>query len=182
MKYTAIYDVSRAIADIIAAGVTPDITAKPEDVGLCSPAAHGDYTVGIYLYNIEQSESFRVSGKLNEGLYTQKHPPAVLDLYYMITPYFKTDVKFLAEQEQGLFGRVVQIINDNPRILTDTSEPVETELFFPTADDKQKIWNAAEHYRTSVFIRAKAVIIESQISENVARVTDIRIVTDAKRG
>lgn len=101
---------------------------------------------------------------------------------YMITPYFKTDIKFLAEQEQLLFGRAVQTINDNPRILTETTEPVELELIFPDADEKQKIWNAAEHYRTSVFARAKAVVIESLRAEKVSRVTDIRIGTDAKRG
>lgn len=180
MKNTAIYDVSKGIADILRIGIVPEIVAKPEEVGLCSPANHGDFVVGIYLYNIEQSESFRLSGKQNEGLYARKHPPIVLDLFYMITPYFKTDVKFLAEQEQLLFGRVVQAINDNPRILTNTTESVELELIFPTADDKQKIWNAADHYRTSVFVRAKAVVIESLRGEQVARVTDIKIVTDTK--
>lgn len=182
MKYTAIYDVSKAIAEVLRGGVVPDIISKPEEVGLCSPANHGDYVMGIYLYNIEQSESFRISGRQNEGLYIQKHPPIVLDLFYMITPYFKTDVKFLAEQEQLLFGRTVQMINDNPRILTETTEPVELELIYPIADDKQKIWNSDEHYRTSVFLRAKAVVIESQRSETVSRVTDIRITADQKRG
>lgn len=81
MKYTAIYDVSRTLTDILRAGVVPEIIAKPEEVGLCSPADHGDYVMGVYLYNIEQSESFRLSGKQNEGLYTQKHPPMVLDLF-----------------------------------------------------------------------------------------------------
>lgn len=178
MKYTAIYDVSKAITDILRDSVVPEIIAKPEEVGLCSPANHGDYVMGIYLYNIEQSESFRLSGKQNEGLYTQKHPPMVLDLFYMITPYFKTDVKFLAEQEQLLFGKTVQTINDNPVILTETTEPIEFELIYPLADDKQKIWNADEHYRTSVFAKAKAVVIESLRVEKVSRVTDIRIVTD----
>lgn len=180
MKYTAIYDVSSKIADVLRSSIVPDIVAKPEDIGLCSPANHGDFVVGIYLYNIETSESFRLSGRQNEGLYLQKYPPIVLDLYYMITPYFKTDVKFLAEQEQLVFGKIVQVVNDNPRILTDTTEPVELELTFPLADDKQKIWNAQDHYRTSVFVRAKAVIIESLRSEKVSRVTDISIVTDTK--
>lgn len=182
MKNTAIYDVSKSITDILRSSVVPDIVAKPEEVGLCDPSNHGDFVMGIYLYNIEQSESFRISGKQNEGLYSQKHPPVVLDLSYMITPYFKTDVKFLAEREQLLFGRVVQAVNDNPRILTETTEPVELELIFPSVDDKQKIWNAADHYRTSIFARAKAVVIESLRSEKVSRVTDIRILTDTKRG
>lgn len=180
MKYTAIFDVSKAIMEILRESVVPEIIAKPEEVGLCSPANRGDYVMGIYLYNIEQSESFRLSGKQNEGLYTQKRPPVVLDLFYMITPYFKTDVKFLAEQEQLLFGRVVQAVNDHPRIMTETTEPVELEMIYPLADDKQKIWNSDEHYRTSVFVRAKAVVIESLRTEKVSRVTDIRIVTDKK--
>lgn len=180
MKYTAIYDVSKALTDILRESVVPEIISKPEEVGLCSPANRGDYLMGIYLYSIEQSESFRLSGKQNEGLYSQKKPPIVLDLFYMITPYFKADVKFLAEQEQLLFGKVVQAVNDHPRILTETAEPVELELIYPLADDKQKIWNADDHYRTSVFVQAKAVVIESLRAEKVSRVTEIRITADKK--
>lgn len=180
MKYTAIYDVSKALTEILRESVVPELISKPEEVGLCSPANHGDFLTGIYLYSIEQSESFRLSGKQNEGLYTQKRPPMVLDLFYMITPYFKADVKFLAEQEQLLFGKAVQAVNDHPRILIDSPEPVELELIYPTADDKQKIWNSDEHYRTSVFAKAKAVVIESLRTEKVSRVTDIRITADKK--
>ncbi len=181
MKYTAIYDVSRALLELIREKTIPDIIAKPEDIGLCSPANHGDYAVGLYLYSIELSDSLRLSGKQNEGLFLQKHPPVVLDLYYMLTPYFKTDVKFLAEQEQLLFGKVIQAINDNSRVFTDTNEPVELQSVFPDVEEKQRIWNSDSSYRTSIFIEAKAVIIESLMSEKVARVTDVTIAARQKR-
>lgn len=181
MKYTAIYDVSKALLELIRGKIIPDIVAKPEDVGLCSPADHGDFSVGIYLYNMDLSESLRLSGKQIEGLMLQKHPPVVLDLFYMITPYFKTDIKFLAEQEQLLFGKVIQAINDNNRIFTDTSEPIELEAVFPNSEEKQRIWNSEQSYRTSVFVEAKAVIIESLNTEKVSRVTDITIGAGTKR-
>lgn len=181
MKYTAIYDVSRALLELVRENIVPDIVAKPEEVGLCSPANHGDFAVGIYLYSLDLSDSLRLSGKQNEGLFLQKHPPVVLDLYYMVTPYFKTDVKFLAEQEQLLFGKIIQAINDNNRIFTDTNEPVELQSVFPDTEEKQRIWNADQNYRTSLFVQAKAVIIESLKSEKVSRVTDVTIAAQTKR-
>jgi hypothetical protein len=177
MRYTAIAQVSKALVDVIRQGVVPDLLEKEDEVGLCSPDNHGDFKVGIYLYNIEQSGSFRLSGKQNEGLYYQKYPPVVLDLHYMITPYYKGDIKFLAENEQIMLGRVVQIINDNGTIFADTGEPVTLEFINPAIGDRQKIWVGENPYRTSVFISAKAVILESAREGRMSRVTDITIET-----
>jgi hypothetical protein len=182
MRYTAIAQVSKALVDVIKQGVVPDLLEKPDEVGLCSPDNHGDFKVGIHLYNIEQSGSFRLSGKQNEGLYYQKYPPVVLDLHYMITPYYKGDIKFLAENEQVMLGRIVQVINDNGTIFADTGEPVTLEFLNPPIGDRQKIWVGDDPYRTSVFISAKAVIVESARESKTSRVTDIMIETEQKKG
>jgi hypothetical protein len=180
MRYTAIAQVSNALKEVIREGVVPDLLEKTEDVGLCSPDNHGDFKVGIYLYNVEQSGSFRLSGMQDEGLYYQKFPPVVLDLQYMITPYYKGDIKFLAENEQLMLGRVIQIINDHGTIFPDTGEQVKLEFLNPNLSDRQKIWVGNEPYKTSVFLSAKAVIVESARQNKVTRVTDITIQTDQK--
>jgi hypothetical protein len=95
----------------------------------------------------------------------------------MITPYYKGDIKFLAENEQIMLGRVVQIINDNGTIFADTGEPVTLEFINPAIGDRQKIWVGENPYRTSVFISAKAVILESAREGRMSRVTDITIET-----
>lgn len=178
LKYTAIAEVSEAIVELIKKNVVPDIIPKADLIGLCSPAANGDFLLGVYLYSIEESEKFRLSGRQNTQLYYQKYPPIVLDLYYMVTPYYKSDVKFCARQEQIILGKVVQIINDNSSIFANSGQPVELEFINPSLDDRQKIWNGNSAYKTSLFICARAVIVESSKVKKVSRVTDISVQTD----
>lgn len=179
MKHTAISDVSKTLLGLFRRELVPDIIEKPASIGLCSPDNKGDYTVGLYLYKIEQSEEMRISGRQNETLTRQKFPPIILDLHYMITPYFKGDVKFLAEEEQILLGKVIQVINDNANIESG-GEPVVLELISPTLDDRQKIWNSQNPYITSVFMAAKAVILDSARSVKISRVTDVSFSTEEK--
>ena len=180
MRYTAIADVSRALTEMIRANTVPELIDKPDSIGLCSPAAPGDFKLGLYLYNVEESESYRISGRQNEALHTQRFPPIVLDLYYMITPYYKSDVKFLALEEQTILGKVIQLINDNSTIYSESGEAVSLELLRVTEDDKQKIWVGSNPYRTSVFISARAVVMESTKQKQVSRVTEITIKADTK--
>ena len=181
MKYTAIADVSRAIVEMIRDGVVPELIDQPDLVGLCSPDNSADFQVGIYLYEVKQSESFRLSGRMNVGLTRQKYPPIVLDLSYMITPYYKGNAKLLAEDEQVMLGRIIQIINDHGTIFSESREPVELELLSPTLDDRQKIWIGNDPYRTSVFLSARAVIVESTRDKEISRITEVIIEADQKQ-
>ncbi len=175
MRYTAIAEVSRQILELIQSETVPSLIEKADLIGLCSPDNSGDFRLGIYLYSIEESERFRLSGRKNVGLYHQKYPPIVLDLYYMITPYYKSDVKFLAEEEQTLLGRIVQILNDHSVLESQSEEPITLEFCNPSLDDRQKIWNSTAPYRTSVFFSARAVMVESAREKEISRVTDITI-------
>ena len=175
MRYTAIADVSRTLVELIRRETVPDLIEKPDLIGLCSPDNSADYLIGVYLYEVKQSESFRLSGRQNVGLHYQKYPPIVLDLSYMITPYYKGDIKVLAEDEQVMLGRIIQVINDQGTIFSDSGEPVELELIAPTLDDRQKIWVGNMPYRTSVFLSAKAVIVESAKETKISRITDVTI-------
>ena len=98
----------------------------------------------------------------------------------MITPYYKSDVKFLALEEQTILGKVIQLINDNSTIYSESGEAVSLELLRVTEDDKQKIWVGSNPYRTSVFISARAVVMESTKQKQVSRVTEITIKADTK--
>lgn len=180
MKYTAIADISKIIIELLKEELVPEFIKKSDSIGLCSPDTKGDFTLGLYLYNIEESESIRISGRHNEELFYQKYPPVILDLYYMITPYFKGDIKFIAEEEQILLGRIIQIVNDNGNIYKYNDEEVTLELCRPTIDDRQKIWNSSSPYITSLFVAARTVIIESSRNKKIARVTDVKI-TDLQK-
>lgn len=180
MRYTAIADISKIIVKLLKQGLVPELVKKSDSIGICSPDNKGDFVLGVYLYNIKESESIRISGRRNEEFFTQKYPPVVLDLYYMITPYLKGDIKYIAEEEQILLGRVIQIINDNSNIYRERGEEVTLELCSPALDDRYKIWNSSAPYRTSLFVAARAVILESARNKQIARVTDITI-TDSQK-
>lgn len=181
MRYTAIADVSQMLVDIIKDSLVPELIDKPDMIGLCSPAKTADFSLGIYLYNIDNSDGIRMSGIQNMGLNRQKYPPVALDLYYMITPYLKGDPKFLAKEELTLLGKIVQTINDNPTMLASGGEEVILEFINPNIEDKQKIWNFQTPYITSVFAAARAVMVESLREKEITRVTGISINTGIKQ-
>ncbi len=179
MKYTAIAQVSRQIVELLREELTPDLLRKGDAVGLCSPDNKGDFSLGVYLYSVEQSEQARISGRINQSLFTEKYPPLVLDLFYMITPYLKSDVKFLSEEEQTLLGRVLQIINDHSVLVQEEDEIVTLELCNPTLEEREKIWNTpSQPYRVSAFVTARAVIVESARSKEISRVREFVVDTD----
>lgn len=180
MKYTAIAQVSRQIVTLLKEELTPELLPTGDAVGLCSPTNTGDFSLGVYLYNVEQSSHARISGRINQDLYTEKYPPLVLDLFYMVTPYLKSDVKFLAEEEQILIGKVLQVINDHNVLVQTDEETVTLELIHPTLDEREKIWGTTQPYRISVFVAARAVIVESARSREVARVREFVVDTDQR--
>lgn len=178
MKYTAIAQISRQLVELLQRELTPDLIRKADSVGLCSPGNQGNYSLGVYLYSVEQSENARISGRLNETLFSEKYPPLVLDLFYMITPYLKSDVKFLFEEEQTLLGRILQVINDHHVLAQQEDELVTLELCNPTLEEREKIWNApSQPYRVSIFVAARAVVLESARSRQVARVREFVVDT-----
>ncbi len=178
MKYTAIAQVSRQIVELLREGLAPELL-REDAVGLCAPDNRGDFSLGVYLYSVEPSEHARISGRTNQTLFTQKYPPLVLDLFYMITPYLKSDVKFLFEEEQTLLGRVFQIINDNSVLAQEDDEAVTLELCNPTLEQREKIWGSSSQlYRVSAFVSARAVIVESARSREVARVREFVVDTN----
>lgn len=181
MRYTAIADVSQMLVDIIKDALVPELIDKPDMIGLCSPAKTGDFSLGIYLYNIDNSDGIRVSSRQNMGFNRQKCPPIALDLYYMITPYLKGDPKFLAKEELTLLGKIVQVINDNPTMISSSGEEVILEFINPDIESKQKIWNFHTPQITSVFVAARAVILESLREKEITRVTGISISTNTKQ-
>lgn len=177
MKYTAIADVGKKLIALLKNELVPEIINKSDSIGLCSPDNKSDFLLGVHLYSIEQSDGVRISSRQHIDLYTQKYPPVVLDLLYMITPYYKSNVKFLAEEEQNLLGKIIQILNDNSIITSESGEQMTLEICNPSLDDRQKIWNSSSTYRTSLFFAVRTVVLESARSKEVARVTDISITT-----
>lgn len=179
-KYTVIAEVGTRLAEILTQELVPDLIQDKNGIGLCCPSDKGDFVLGIYLYDIRENGDLRVSGMVNSSFNQQKFPPMYLSLYYMITIYAGSDVKFRAVQEQRILGRVIQVLNDHNLLpsyqMGADSGGIDLRIEFldMEIEDKMKIWNTVDQpYRTSLFYRVSPVELESTRSRTVTRVTEV---------
>ena len=181
-RYTVIADISEKIVSLLCDGMVPDLIPDKNGIGLCGPDEKGDFSVGIYLYDIEENNDFKRSGMINYSYDQQKFPPVVLSLYYMITAYSTSDIKFRAVQEQRILGRVMQILADNSIINgedfgNDTmGADIRIELLNLSTEEKMKLWNdTTKPYKTSLCYRVTPIELESTKARRISRVTEFTV-------
>ena len=178
--YTAIVDVGNMLVQLLKDEMVPDVISGSHGIGLCSPNDKGDFALGIHLYDIRECEEVRTSGMLNTGWDRQQFPPMFVSLYYMITAYSDSDLKFRAAEEQRILGRAMQILYDHAVVpsglLSNRLSGLECriELMNPELDEKLKLWNTPDTpYKASLFYRVTPVEVESARTRSVTRVTSI---------
>lgn len=178
--YTAIVDVGNMLVQLLKEEMVPDVISGSHGIGLCSPTDKGDFALGIHLYDIRECEEVRTSGMLNTGWDRQQFPPMFVSLYYMITAYSDSDLKFRAAEEQRILGRVMQVLYDHTVVpsglLPNRLSGLECriELVNLELDEKLKLWNTPDTpYKASLFYRVTPVEVESARARSVTRVTSI---------
>lgn len=189
-KYTSIAEVGMAIVRLLRRELVPDTLQNPDAIGLCSPTDRGDYMVGIYLYDIRESEELRVNTMIARGAQELLYPPSYVNLYYMITVTSTGDIKYRSEEEHKILGRIVQVLADYPCLDRETLEPVtsrkqlDVELSMQnlTLEDKMRIYSVPNAgYKLSLFYRAAPVEIESTKSRRTVRVMEAEFGLEEKR-
>lgn len=180
-QYTVISDVSEYICNLLKENMTPEPILNKECIGLCSPNDKGDLTLGIFLYDITKSKELRCNTMINIGMQTQKYPPEIINLNYMITAYSNTELKSKYFDEQKILGRAIQILVDNSVIKTEeiinSPELIMTEAKIQLLDlsfeEKHKIWNSQNvPYKLSICFRVYPIEIESTRIRSVQRVVE----------
>lgn len=181
-KYTVIAEVGTRLKDILAQGLVPELIQDENGVGLCSPAEKGDFVLGIHLYDIRENSDVRMQGMIERGVKEQKFPSVFLSLYYMITAYSASDVKFRSIQEQRILGKSMQLLSDHMVIPVKEvgaglgGMDLRIDLLDMTIEEKMKIWNDnSRPYRTSLFYRVAPVELESMKTKRITRVTEIDV-------
>lgn len=179
--FTVISDISNAMTKLLAKNMVPEVILNADAIGLASPADKADLSLGVYLYDVSESEDIRVNGMISSDIGRQKFPPSYLTLNYMITAYSISDIKFRASEEYRILGRAYQILKDSPIIKyadldiaanTDMAD-VRIELIKLAPEEKIKVWNFPNiPYKLSLFYRVTPVEISSTKSRSVSRVTD----------
>ncbi|MBR1627815.1 MAG: DUF4255 domain-containing protein [Lachnospiraceae bacterium] len=180
MGFSSISEVGKELITILNRALVPDVILHTGAIGLCSPNDHGDFSVGIYLYDISANTDIQKTGMINTTSREQRFPSTFWTLHYMITAYSSGDLKFRAEEDQRLLGKVVQALADNA-VIGETSElygkPMKTriEVEFIEPYEKLRLWTFPnEPYRLSLFYRVQPVEITSAKTKPVTRVKDLR--------
>ncbi len=180
--YAKIADTGNGILTLLKEALIPELLNSPDQIGLCSPEDHGDFAVGVWLYDVKTDTSVQNHEMTNIGRNAQRYPSVYLTLYYMITMYMQSDLKYLALQEQQIMGRIVQALHDKASIDSETFAPVDVpgggniriQMQNLEIEEKMRIWtipNAA--YRTSLYYTAGPVEIKSTRKKAVKRVQQI---------
>lgn len=186
-SYTIISDIGNIIIGLLKEKMVPEIIVSADAIGMCSPTEKENVSLGLYLYDVRESESMRVNGMQLDGQNRQKYPPMYLDLYYMLTAYSVSDAKFRASEEQRILGRAMQILHDHPSISPDTmafgispsGETIRIEMMQIDTEEKVRLWNSSNMaYRLSLFYKVSPVLLESTRSVATARVTALDFTVD----
>ena len=121
--YTKIADTGNGILTLLKEALIPELLNSPDQIGLCSPEDHGDYAVGVWLYDVKEDTSIQAHEMADIGRNTQRYPSAYLKLYYMLTLYLQSDLKYRAAQEHQIMGRIIQAFRDKAALSPDTFLP-----------------------------------------------------------
>ncbi len=180
--YTIISDIGNAIIKLLRDNMVPDVVQNADAIGLCSPADRGDYLLGMYLYDVRESEEVFESSMRMTGQGQQRYPSKYLNLFYMITAYSMSDIKFRASEEQRMLGKTIQVLMDHP-VLDDIlfgnekasgRYPVRIEQLRLDNDEKMKLWNMPNvPYKLSLYYKVSPIEIESARTREVHRVRQV---------
>lgn len=188
--YTVIADVSEKLTELLQNELVPTTIPGKDKIALCSPSDKSDASLGIFLFDIRESEEIRQSSMVSHGMNKIKYPPIYLTLYYMVTAYSNGDVRYKMISEERILGKVIQYFHDYPLISLDDIDPAETggvdlhiEMLRIDSTEKSRIWNFPDiPYKTSIFYKVSPVSIDSARMKNVTRVNRVEINVASKEG
>lgn len=179
-SYTVIAEAGDALVRLLRKELAPDILPNADAIGLATPADRGDLVVCIHLYDVSESEDFRMSGMVSDGVKRQKFPPVYLSLSYLITVFSASDVKFRAGEEHRILGKIIQVLRDYPILNPETMEfgtgreGVRIEMRKLETEEKLKIWNFPNlAARASLFYKIGPVPLESAKTKEIQRVSSV---------
>ena len=170
-KYTIISDIGKGILALLRDKLVPDPVDSSEKIGICDAKERGGYIVGIHPYDIRED----LSGTAKEGKTlpdgSQQDPPAMIELYYVISVNSKAEMESKALDEAKIIGKIIQVIKDNPVIparympnnLGSPIENVPISMLPLNMEEKVKVWTMfGESYKLSVFYVVGPIALDSE--------------------
>lgn len=187
--YTIISDVTEAIIKILRAGMVPDVIPNTEGIGACHPSDKGDIVLGINLYDIKRNTDIVAMDSVAVGTGKRRAPSLFLDLYYMITAYSTSDIKFRSIEDAKIIGRAIQLLEGNSVLNGDILGKSAAGLRFAPklefldleSEEKTRLWNIPDvPYKTSIFYKVYPIEIESLKITDITRVVSADFTVEEK--
>lgn len=180
MIHTIIADTSDRLVKKMQEYLVPRVLANKNSIGLCSPDQKEDHSVGLFLYHVKEAEEIRRAGMISASSSHQTRAPLYLTLYYMITAYSASDVKFRMAEEEKLLGGIFQFCCDHPVIPKEELYPdhgsgidARLQLLRLETDERSKIWSFKDiSYKPSVFLAVTPILLQSNYMVAVPRVKE----------
>ena len=180
-NYNIVSDVGEALVRLLREGMVPDIIPNPEGIGVCHPSDKGDVNLGIWLYDVRRNPDIDTTERIAVGNDKLRSPSIFLDLYYMVTAYSMSDIKFRTLEEAKIIGRTIQLIEGNPILKPELyGKPFSEIRYVPRIEmldldheEKHRIWNIPDMpYKLSVFYKVYPIEIQSERITNITRVSE----------
>lgn len=180
--YSIIADVSSYIVKTLRQKMCPEPIPSPNNIEIASPIDQDmDYTLGLYLYDIEEENDIVQKPFIQRGRVQLEKPPRPYALYYMVFINGSSQMGLKAPDIQKIIGRVAQIVNDNNSVLPnqlqswiDTQEPpIALSHAKISLEEKVRVWQAINKpYQISLFYKAAPVFLSSEVVIEPPRVID----------
>ena len=184
--YNIISDVGEALVKLLREGLVPGIIPNTEGVGVCHPSDRGDVSLGICLYDVRRSNDILSTDRVPVGTDKLRAPSMFLELYFMITAYSSSDIKFRSLEEAKILGRAMQVIEGTSVLrgsvfgkpFSEMKYEPRLELLNLETEEKNRIWNMPNQpYKLSLFYKVYPVEMVSEKITEITRVveTDITV-------
>ncbi len=183
-NYNIVSETGEALVKLLREGMVPDLIQNSEGIDVCSPSERGDISLGICLYDIKRNTDIIPTDRTAVGTDKLRSPSSFVDLYYMITAYSSSDIKFRMLEEAKLIGRAIQLLEGTSvlkgevfgKAFSDLRYPPRIEMLDLETEEKHRIWNSSDQpYKLSVFYRVYPIEIESEKITSITRVTETDI-------
>ena len=178
--HSIIADIGDALIKLLRRGLVPDIIPNSEGVGLCHPSDRGDITLGLFLYDIKRCTAVTPE-RTAMGTEKMRAPSMFLELYYMITAYSSSDIRFRSIEEAKIIGRSLQVLEGTSVLrgsvfgkpFSDLQYEPRLELLELDNEEKNRIWNIPNQpYKLSLFYKVYPVELISEKITNITRVSE----------
>lgn len=182
-NYTVIADAGASLIKLLREEMTPDPVARPELIGMASPADKGDLNISVYICAVRENSESRRTEMLLEGDML-RYPPRSIDLECLITAHSNADILTRTLDEHRLLGKVAQILHDNSVLrgpmlegtLADSDAGLKISPMQYGTEELTRLWQFGDApYKLSLAYKLGPVHLDSNRVKPASRVVERRI-------